>query len=268
MVEFCGCKVAGEQMKLIALLFSFIVLIVGCAKPASSLLGQSDQSVIAGNPVQFKSEVGRATVAIEIVRLGEKDLICSGALISPHLIVTAAHCFEGSVIYEIKARFVDGSMRSGDSIRMLALRTDKYRGAHPPVDSYDIAILKLRNPAPLGAVPVKLDEWGLLPSGQENLLIAGGGIQSLDDKGSDGIIRWGYATFQGSHGRTEVQLKSGVQGQSMCVSDSGGPIFLRRRNELILWGIHKAGNANCTGSSATRIMPFINWLTGAIESIE
>lgn len=209
----------------------------------------------AGAPVAGKSVVGGALVtpgslpSTATVQLANG--LCSGSVVSPTTVVTAAHCVVETPISKMKVRASSvSSFAGGELIGVVAAV------AHPgfKIDFRsgivnDIAVVKLASPttAPPIALPTPLEDAALSPLGAP-MTVAGfgrsnpnalarprlGRLRSAPVLTRSGCSGPGYKGFSTSamvcaSGRSFVQAVSGrarrdVQ-RATCFGDSGGPLL-------------------------------------------
>src|SRR5258708_6571844 len=224
-------------------------LALSAALPASAMVG--------GAPA-FEDGVGRSVVTI----IGSRGTFCSGALIAPDLVLSAAHCVMPGADYKIVLY---------DAQRQPQLRDVKRVASHPQFNvqsilahhaSADVALLllseplKARTPAPTGA-PLEPIAVGA------RFTVAGIGVSRRGDGKSGGTIRAASLVVTGQPGRLHVRLvdpatNNGRDGLGACTGDSGAPVFEDQSGRAVIIGVvswstaaHNA--AGCGG--ATRLPP-------------
>src|SRR5258705_6663814 len=74
------------------------------------LLLSAPADAIVGGGVPSAEGVGRAVVTI----VGSRGNFCTGALIAPRLVLTAAHCVQPGAVYKIVAYGADQQPQLGD----------------------------------------------------------------------------------------------------------------------------------------------------------
>jgi hypothetical protein len=160
----------------------------------------------------------------EIVRLSMNGAACTGTLVGPRVVMTAAHCIEDG---QTATFAVNGKSYSGKGVQ-----SNRY-----PEQDHDIAMVIVPE-------PIVLDEYaeigGKASRGADITLFGYGCTQEGGGGGNDGILRTGGSRIIGYSGYDMVSRKEG--GSALCFGDSGGPAFVGSK----LVGINSKGNIRDT----------------------
>lgn len=220
-----------------------------------------------------------ATVAL-LQRSGSSiypDIFCSGTLISPDVVVTAAHCLEVRKGKRVSAAppssvavYVgDATYSDPDGLAYAAVETVLHPSYNPSSLANDIALIRISPPvahvAPVPALPASLgfssatlgetlnfagfgdDEWG-----QSNV--------KLQANGSLGGLGCAVA---GCYGQSDAatQLSYTQYESGPCFGDSGGPAFVQRGGTWYLGGVTSWGDSYCAQFGvSTRVDAYEGWI--------
>lgn len=169
-------------------------------------------AVTGGTPI-----ADSAADSIVLVFDGEGGSQCSGALIAPDVVLTAAHCLSNPT----GNFYVLGGLQPLQTALFTILASEVH--LHPDFDpvsiSHDIGILVLSSAAPATPLPWRVPDAGFYAPGTlVSILGFGGTTPSGNDAG---IRRIGGASIEQT--TTGEFVTDNTTGQGMCAGDSGGP---------------------------------------------
>jgi secreted trypsin-like serine protease len=212
----------------------FLVVLAGL----SGLPGPA-RAVVRGEVVRDPAGIRQSVVRIE----SSKGELCSGALIGPDLVLTAAHCLTEQATYRVVA--VNRSFKPLTLKAIAAaIHPEFVPGTTPRTQpGVDLAILKLERSLGADFAPLDLANTPRIGTG-ENVLLAGFGVVAEGQKGSARILR---RTTLVSLGPLQVMNRVVVvadgermaetAGAGACRGDSGGPILAATGTGLQLLGV-------------------------------
>ncbi|MGL4438323.1 MAG: S1 family peptidase [Bosea sp. (in: a-proteobacteria)] len=193
---------------------------------AALCIGVSPVSAVVGGDVVRGSDLAwRWTVKIE----SNKGELCSGVVIAPRLVLTAAHCVLGggrfSVTY-LDDRLRRKNVRAANVVAHETFLPGRTPSTQPGVD---LAMIRLSEPLPASIQPVTMG--GSLGAG-ERVTISGFGLGQEGRRQSARTLRQSDLTAAGSYtsGNNVVvavdsQNLGHAPGAGACKGDSGGPIM-------------------------------------------
>ena len=192
---------------------------------------------------------------------------CSGLVVSPTVVLTAAHCVPAGAAVKVHYRADDGApvlLDTAEIIRNPGYRDNAIRTRER---SIDLALIRL--PAPLPArfraavlatdlanrpgTPVRLAGFGLTREGEAK---QSGTLRIADvvaREPASGVLLWAKDPH--------------AAGSGACTGDSGGPVFADGADSALAIMVWSAGSgrANCGAlTQAVWIAPQRSWIDGVL----
>jgi secreted trypsin-like serine protease len=234
-----------------------LALLVSAPVPAHAIVGGGAASA---------EGVGRSIVTI----VGSRGNFCTGALIAPRLVLTAAHCVQPGAAYKIVEYGADRQPRLQD-VKTVAIHPSfnmQAMTAHRA--TADVALLQLEV-APKAKDPAILGVPQLPIVAGSRFTIAGIGVTIRGEGRSGGTVRVAGLVAAGRPGSLQIRLVDPVgqgarDGLGACTGDSGGPVFEDRRDGAVMvgvisWSTGPNGTAGCGGlTGVTPLTLYRDWI--------
>jgi len=242
------------RTSIITVLFGFgLALGFGCApeNPAADD-EETENSDSQRDPIVGGQTTNAFPAVGAITRNGQMH--CTGTLVGPRTVVTAAHCVSGFTASSM--RFVLGPSLTSPTATLTVASIKANPNYNATQITNDIGILTLAQDAPIA--PMKLMSSMDSSWAGKTLTFVGFGTNNGNTQTGYGIKRYVDMAVQSV---SATQFQYSVPGKNTCNGDSGGPAFANVNGEMLVAGVTSYGDVNCTQYGVdTRVDAFASFV--------
>jgi len=201
--------------------------------------------------------------------VGSRGNFCTGTVVAPRVVLTAAHCVVPGADYKILDR--SGGKVELRGVRRVAIHPGfNSQGMRQHRASADVALLLLDLPlAGKRQVSVGVPRTPVLAGSR--FTIVGNGVTIRGDGRSGGVTRKAELVVTGQPGTWQIRLVDPATGGtraglSACTGDSGGPVFESGVNGtavvgVVSWAVGANESAGCGGlTGVTPLTLYRGWI--------
>lgn len=283
--SWCGATVKIRKGWISFALFSTVaapvtvaVLFGSCGLRDTGVEGSGSEPQISnGTVISDRGAAGRSVSSVVAIgrvveNVAGTRIYCTGALISPVHVLTAAHCI--TAVSQMRVMF--GAAQDGREVYARVRRSD----VHPQYDDalptqadvarppHDLAVLTLSSAAPGGWSSASLaTQSSVLPG---SLSLAGFGVSETRNVADTGTLRTASVYLQKERAERQTIETSGgtfLRPVGGCAGDSGAPLSLQPG---VVAGVLSTGGeiaGKCIGTNTfTDLRYYTEWISGILKA--
>jgi len=226
---------------------------LSCASPDAVTPGASREAIVGGT-----SDTADPSVVLVFGNLGNAGTICTGSVVSPHVVLTAAHCVDprisgGNPVFSV---YIGSDFTSSTSKDRLTVKETHF---HPlfskaaVADGNDVGVVITNDELPVAPLPMNRTPITTSMKGMAVRIVGFGITSGSDTNGTTAGIKRQVTTKLAGLGvnGSNVLLQFTDGTHTTCEGDSGGPAFMKLdgTNEVIV-GLTSFGlDQGCMGQS-------------------
>jgi V8-like Glu-specific endopeptidase len=236
-------------MMMKSLVASLPLVLAACIGAAPT--GVATQPIINPDPTTDTTDTAVVMVLSQVPGSMTGSL-CSGEVISPHVVLTAAHCVDPAVVGTgVKFEVFTGAVLNmtaplSDFLAVSETHYDTAFNPQDPTQGHDLGIVILKSATTIAPIPFNRTPLGQSMVGQPARLVGYGITNPNDTTGMTAGTRRQAPSKVNSVDQTLVGFEDGSH--SICEGDSGGPGFMTMGGRELIVGVTSYGFQTCPTS--------------------
>ena len=203
------------------------------------------QPIVGGN-----TDTGDPGVVVMIAQQPGSMLgsLCSASIVSPHTVLTAAHCVSPAIVGATAefAVYLGPDINNAGNNDFLAVKATHFNpdfDAKDLMNGADVGLLVMKDTLPVTPLAMSFTALEQSMVGQPARMVGYGKSSGNDGNGDSAGIKRQATTTMGA--LSEKLVRFGTGGTNTCEGDSGGPAFMTMGGKEVIVGIVSFGDQAC-----------------------